>query len=170
MFLQDATEWPIARPSDRDDQRACYSGKHKNHTLKTLIVIDEPLTIRLATPLVVGRCHDKRLADETGYTLPSGSELLQDLGFQGFRLADVVIVQPHKKLPKGVLSGEQKAAHRAIASRRVRVEHVIGSVKRYRVVKERLRLWSEGIADLLMSLYCGLHDGRIHLSPWKLLR
>ena len=43
-----------------------------------------------------GSCHDKSIADKTDYPLPKGSELLQDLGFQGFTLSGVTITQPHR--------------------------------------------------------------------------
>jgi hypothetical protein len=50
-----------------------------------------------------GRTHYKCIADLTGYTLPSGSCLYQDTGFQGFFLTGVTMFQPKKK-PVGVNS------------------------------------------------------------------
>ena len=47
------------------------------------------------------------------------------------------------------------------SSARVVVEHVIAGVKRCRIVKEVLRLTTEGISDLVMEIACGLHNLRV---------
>jgi hypothetical protein len=41
------------------------------------------------------------------------------------------------------------------------VEHAIAGVKRCRIVKEVLRLTTDGIADLVMEIACGLHNFRV---------
>jgi hypothetical protein len=41
------------------------------------------------------------------------------------------------------------------------------SVKRCRIVKDRIRLWKEGIRDLVMELCCALHNFRVRLTPWQ---
>jgi DDE superfamily endonuclease len=48
-----------------------------------------------------------------------------------------------------------------ISRARVIVENVIAGVKRWRIVKEVLRLTTEGIADLVMEIACGLHNLRV---------
>ena len=66
-------------------------------------------------------------------------------------LDGVEIIQPMKK-PRGKeLTSEQKAANREVSRRRVRIEHVNSSVKRCRMLKETIRLWKEGIRDLVME-------------------
>ena len=47
------------------------------------------------------------------------------------------------------------------SSARVVVEHVIAGVKRWRIVKEVLRLTTDGISDLVMEIACGLHNLRV---------
>ena len=116
-----------------------------------------------------GSCHDKPIADQTAYPLAEGSELLQDLGFVGFTLAGVQITQPHKK-PRGQeLTDEQKAENRAIARRRVLIEHIICSIKRCRIVKDTIRLWKDTARDMVMAICCGLHNFRLRLCPWPSL-
>jgi hypothetical protein len=46
-----------------------------------------------------------------------------------------------------------------------RIEHVNSSVKRCRIVKDRLRLWKQGVRDLVMELCCALHNFRVRLTP-----
>jgi len=77
----------------------------------------------------------------TPYPLPAGSWLLQDLGFLAFTLPQVEIRMPTKK-PRGQeLTLEQHLANQALHQRRLRIEHVNRSVKRCRMVKDRIRLW-----------------------------
>src|SRR5262249_13611911 len=47
----------------------------------------------------------------------------------------------------GELTRPEKAANRLIASIRIRIEHAIGGVKRYRMVKDKIRLLTDGIRD-----------------------
>src|SRR5213594_4197481 len=113
-----------------------------------------------------GRVHDKRIADATPSPLPAGSGLLQDLGFLAFTLPEVEMLMPTKK-PRGEeLPVEQELAKRVLHQRRLRIEHVNSSVKRCRIVKDRIRLWKQGVRDLVMELCCALHNFRVRLTPW----
>ena len=133
--------------------------------LKNLLLINATLRIVFLSETAPGSVHDKRLADTTPYPLPAGSQLLQDVGFQAFTLEGVDILQPTKK-PRGrELTPEQKADNRAMARRRVRIEHVNSSVKRCRMLKETIRMWKDGIRDMVMEIGCGLHNLRIRLTP-----
>jgi len=114
-----------------------------------------------------GHVHDKRIADATPYPLPARSRLLQDLGFLSFTLPEVELLMPTKK-PRGTeLTWEQQRANQALHQRRLRIEHVNSSVKRCRIVKDRIRLWKEGVRDLVMELCCVLHNFRVHLTSWQ---
>jgi hypothetical protein len=107
------------------------------------------------------------MADMPPYPLPAGSRLLQDLGFLAFTLPEVAILMPTKK-PRGQdLTREQQRATQALNQRWLRIEHVNSSVKRCRIVKDRLRLWKDGIRDLVMELCCALHNFRVRLNPWQ---
>ena len=55
----------------------------------------------------------------------------------------------------------------ALNQRRLRIEHVNSSVKRCRIVKDRIRLWKQGVRDLVMELCCALHNFRVRLTPWQ---
>ncbi len=111
--------------------------------------------------------HDKPIADATPSPLPAGSRLLQDLGFLAFTLPQVEILMP-TKTPRGrELTLEEKLANQALHHRRLRIEHVNSSVKRCRIVKDRIRLWKAGVRDLVMELCCALHNFRVRLAPWQ---
>jgi hypothetical protein len=113
-----------------------------------------------------GSVHDKPIADQTPYPLPQGSELLQDLGFTGFSLEGVQITMPHKKPRNQELTELQKADNQVISHRRVRIEHIICSIKRCRIIKDTIRLFKDTARDLVMEICCGLHNFRLRLHPW----
>ena len=93
--------------------------------------------------------------------------MLQDLGFLAFTLPHVAILMPTKK-PRGEeLPWAQQRANQALHHRRLRIEHVHRSVKRCRVVKDRIRLWKNGVRDLVMERCCALHHFRVRLTPWQ---
>lgn len=166
VFFQDGTERPIERPKDPELQRLFYSGKKKKHCIKNNVLVNPQAKILLLTPTCEGTRHDKKIADETGLILPRGSSLCQDIGFQGFVLPGVTILQPVKK-PRGKeLTPEQKESNRQISSLRIRVEHAIGGVKRYRIVKDQVRARKDNFRDRVMETCCGLHNFRLNFRPW----
>jgi hypothetical protein len=135
--------------------------------VKNVLLVNAPLTILFLSETAGGRVHDKRLAEATPYPLPAGSRLLQDLGFLAFTLPQVVMLMPTKK-PRGQeLTVAEQRANQALHHRRLRIEHVNSSVKRCRIVKDRIRLWKEGVRDLVMELCCALHNFRVRLTPWQ---
>jgi hypothetical protein len=88
------------------------------------------------------------------------------MGFQGFLLNGITIVQPKKTPPGSALTPPEKASNRAISSIRIRIEHAIGGVKRSRIVKDKIRLLKDGIRDSIMETCCGLQNFRIQDRPW----
>ena len=135
--------------------------------MKKVLLVNALLLILFLSDTYGGRTHDKPIADATPYPLPAGSRLLQDLGFLAFTLPQVAILMPRKKPRGGELSLEQERANQALHQRRLRIEHVNSSVKRCRMVKDRLRLWKAGVRDLVMELCCALHNFRVRLHPWQ---
>jgi DDE superfamily endonuclease len=74
----------------------------------------------------------------------------------------------HTVKPRGeALTREQQRANHALNQRRLYIEHVNRSVKRCRIVKDRIHLWKQGVRDLVMELCCALHNFRVRLNPWQ---
>ena len=138
----------------------------KQHTVKNNLIIDVTGKVVLLTDSFAGKTHDKRIADLSGYRVPEGSTLYQDTGFQGFILFGVPHIQPKKKPRGGVLTAAEKAMNRYISSIRIRVEHAIGGVKRFRIVKDKLRNGKKGFRDMVIETCCGLHNFRLNFRPW----
>ncbi len=55
----------------------------------------------------------------------------------------------------------EKFMNKLIARVRIVVENVISGVKRYRIVKETLRLTKERMSDVVIEIACGLHNLRV---------
>ncbi len=161
-FIIDGAERPVRRPKDKDKQRQRYSGKKKRHTVKNNVITDKRTRkIKVLSPTVEGKKHDKKLADEQDISFPKGSQLWKDTGFQGYEPKDVKTHQPKKKPKNGELTPQEKETNSAISCQRIGVEHSIGGVKVYRIVHHIFRNMREGFDDLAMETACGLHNLRV---------
>jgi hypothetical protein len=134
--------------------------------VKNLLLVNTALTILFLSDTYEGSAHDKRIADATPYPLRCGSQLLQDLGFLAFTLDGVRCITPFKKPRGGSLTDEQKAFNQQLARRRVRIEHVNSSVKRCRIMKDTIRMFREGVRDMVAEICCALHNFRVRFTPW----
>ena len=161
-FIIDGTERPIRRPKDKERRKKYYSGKKKRHTLKNNVVTEKcTRKVKVLSQTCEGKKHDKKLADEQGLCFPRGSLVWKDTGFQGYEPEDVITYQPKKK-PKGKeLTPEEKEQNRLISSERIGVEHSIGGVKVFAIVREIYRNMTTGFEDLIMETACGLHNLRL---------
>jgi len=168
FFLHDGTERPIVRPKDKDARKLYFSGKKKQHTIKNILIINILCRIIFLGITCGGKKHDKKAADEAGYRsrFPEESRLAQDTGFQGFDAGNAVIIQPKKKPRGGELGEKEKKDNRKISGLRIRIEHAISGVKRYRIVKDKIRNWKKGFRDMVMETCCALHNFRLRFRPW----
>jgi hypothetical protein len=114
-----------------------------------------------------GKASEKSLAELAGYTLPAGSCLYQDKGFQGFCLPGITICQAKKKPRGSELTPPEQAENHRLSSIRMRIEHAIGGVKRYRIVRDKIRLLKDRVRDTIMETCCGLHNFRLQYRPWN---
>jgi len=176
QVIIDATEQQIYRPEGHNDLRKpFYSGKKKQFTLKTQVVIDGQHHIVAITITLPGATSDKKLADQTRTVerLPDDCHAQADKGYQGLtkqvavtpvenqeagqtdQLPRLTLQTPFKKPPKGELTPEQKAFNQVLGAIRVRVEHCIGWVKNWDILSSRFRC-DHAIYTLVMQVVCGL--------------
>lgn len=135
----DTFEQRVQRPRDRDAADRLYSGKKKQHTLKSQIVIDE-VTGEIAdvAESVPGPTADITLAGQSGVLarLPPGVGVLGDLGYPGLDKLHPLGAIPRRK-PRGRdRPPEDIAYNRAFARRRIAVEHTIGQVRSYQSLSQ----------------------------------
>ena len=133
------------------------------HTDKNVIIANEHTPrVDYLSQTYCGRTHDKKIADTEAVHDPLYATLDKDTGFQGYEPAGILTLQPRKK-PKGKELGiADLFFNRLISSVRIRVEHVIASIKRCRIVKDVFRNTKEGMSDLVMRIACALHNWRIN--------
>lgn len=156
----DVTERGVQR--DIYEQEVYFSGKKKRHTIKNLAIVSLFGIILFVSPTFEGTKHDKKIADM--YKLPTKVPILVDLGFYGMQKDYLNMIMPHKKPIKAELTPEQIKENQKIASKRIVVEHVFGSVKINRIVKDVCRLTKAGCRDLVFFIACGLHNYKLKLK------
>jgi hypothetical protein len=139
----DATEQSIHRSSDDETQKAHYSGKKKRHTIKTQISSSISGRILDVSSSYPGSVHDAKIADDeqTAQKFPEDTCQRYDSGYQGInsKNPDHYIVTPTKK-PKGrELSPLQKELNTVHSKRRIRIEHAISRIKKFKIYAHTYR-------------------------------
>lgn len=139
--IVDTFEQRIERPTDRATADSYYSGKKKQHTLKVQVAVDEGGGIVDIAPSVRGPTHDLALLRESGLPgrLPPEVGILGDLAYVGIAASHPRGATPRRK-PRGKpRPPEDVAFNTAVASRRVRVEHIIGRLRSFEALTQRDR-------------------------------
>lgn len=102
-------------------------------------MIDYASQAILCVAVSAGRAHDFALFKSSRLKLAPELELLADTGYQGVDTLHVNSYTPHKKSKRRPLTPEQKQQNRALASRRISVEHVLRTLKRFRILSSTYR-------------------------------
>lgn len=107
--------------------------------------------------------HDFALYGRSRVAPHESLELLGDSGYQGLQKLHAKSRTPQKKPRKAELTDEQRQSNRELARRRVVVEHVIRSLKIFRILAERYRNRRNRFS-LRFNLIAGLHNYELGLS------
>jgi DDE superfamily endonuclease/Helix-turn-helix of DDE superfamily endonuclease len=137
-LIIDCTEQPIHRPGDDAVQKRHYSGKKKRHTLKSEYIVTRNGRIASVSSSQPGSRHDLAIR-RAGPKLPRGARAYGDSAYQGYDKEHKAIDYPYKKPRGGQLTDEEKEYNKGLSRFRVRVEHKIGQVKRFRIVSDSFR-------------------------------
>ena len=62
-----------------------------------------------------------------------------DTGYQGLQKIHINTVLPYKKKRNTPLTDEQKQHNHKLASERIVVEHIIGMIKRFKIIADKYR-------------------------------
>lgn len=135
--IVDATEQKIQRPSN-EDQRPFYSGKKKQHTMKTEIQTTTEGKIVRVSKSVPGATHDMALR-QAQPALHQNECVYVDSGYQGLQKVHAATELPFKATKTKPLDEESKRYNAALSRIRIKIEHVFGDIKVFRIMKDVYR-------------------------------
>ncbi|MEM1216522.1 MAG: transposase family protein, partial [Bacteroidota bacterium] len=99
-------------------------------------------------------------------------KVLFDLGFVGvdklYEFKELILGEKKprksKSNPKPELSAAQKSKNRSVSKERIFVEHAIGKMKRYRILKNRCRLKCPKLKNMILGIAAALWNYQIDLN------
>lgn len=165
IAITDGTEQPIPRPKDKRKRKTHYSGKKKKHTVQNQITVNLNGEIIHKSSHAPGSHHDYKIYKSKHPTLPE--ELLQfyDLGYLGVQkdFPDQISILPYKKENGKELTVSQKDWNRLQSKIRIKAEHVIAQIKKFKINRDvfRNKLCRY---DVVSEIVCGIVNFKI---KWK---
>lgn len=174
-IIFDGTETLTERPKGYDNQRDKYSGKKGTHTDVCLLLSDKKTKIYYVSKLYPGRNVDFGILKKE---FPPGKgwfkkcKVLVDLGFIGidklYKIKELVVGEKKprksKKNPNPEFTAEQKESNKAVSRERIFVEHAIGKMKKFRILKNRCRIKCEKLKNRIIGICAGLWNYHLELS------
>ncbi len=156
-LLVGSLEQPIYKHSEQKEQQKYFSGKKRQHTLKSqMIGMPEGKDIVEVEVGVPGSTADIKLFRQSQNKFDKSQPFSGDKGFQGGKN----ITTPHKRKPKRELTQQQKDDNSALSSNRIFIEHLIRLLKIFRIASQRFRLKLETYEQIILTV-CGLVRLRI---------
>jgi len=141
IAITDATEQPIPRPKDKKKRKTHYSGKRKRHTVKNQITINQKGEIIHKPPHSPGRKNDYAIYKSKHPVLSDQLMVFYDLGYLGMEkdLPGQTSVLPYKRKKRKQLNDSQREWSKTHSKIRIRVEHAISKIKKFRINKDTFR-------------------------------
>jgi len=174
-LIFDGTENLTERPQNNERQRNKFSGKKKTHTDIAMVLSDKATRIYYVSEYYDGKHNDMGiLKNEFNPEKDwfSNFKVLFDLGFVGveklYKFKELIIGEKKpkksKKNPKPELTQEQKIKNKAVSRERIFVEHAIGKMKKYRILKNRCRLKCMKIKNRILGVEAALWNYQVELK------
>jgi len=143
-ILGDTTEQKIPRPKKKQKRKKYHSGKKKSFTIKTQIATNKQGFILCTSRASPGRKHDYKLFKESSLPdiIPKGTKLYLDSGYQGVQkdYPDLDTVIPYKRTRNHRnLTRSEKIQNTKQRRIRVKVEHAISRLKKFKVLADIYR-------------------------------
>ncbi len=137
LILMDVMETPIERP--KKHQKRFYSGKQKEHTLKTQVVLGEQTGIIICLAHEKGKTHDFKLFKKSKVKFHKLLQIIGDKGYQGISKLHENSETPIKKPRGGKLTKQQKKYNRQLNRLRITIEHINRRLKIFKILSYRYR-------------------------------
>lgn len=132
VIVMDVMESAIERP--KKGQKAFFSGKQKEHTFKTQVIIDQKTLKIICMAHGKGRTHDFCLFKSSGVKFSEILKVLADKGYQGIAKIHELSQTPIKKKKGKKLTKEEKQYNRQLNRLRIAVEHINRRLKIFKIL------------------------------------
>lgn len=103
------------------------------------MVVEKATQMIICTSFSNGKKHDFKLFKESKVHFKETTEVVTDTGYLGLPKIHGKTTMPKKKSKKNPLTKNDKKKNKEISSSRVSNEHVIGKIKRFKIVSDRYR-------------------------------
>lgn len=103
------------------------------------MVVDKKSQQIICTTTSNGKRHDFRMFKESGVRISKETKALTDTGYLGLQKIHSNTSMPKKKSKKRPLTNDDKKTNRDLSSQRVLNEHVIGKIKRFKIIADKYR-------------------------------
>lgn len=151
----DATEQPIQRPSEKLARTQYYSGKQSEHTIKSQLLTTKTLLLHVSGNLP-GSVSDSTVLAGSGimHSIPEDVQVNLDRGYEGAedRYPNNKVYKPKRAQRNHPLTLFEKLYNHLINKTRILVEHVIGRLKKFRILSELYRNRRSAHADYLVAV------------------
>lgn len=164
-LLVDTFEQRVQRHKEAKVADTYYSGKKKQHTLKSQVAVDETTGLFVdVSESVAGPTADITLLKQSGLLerLPEGLGALADLASVGIDKLHPTgdAACPRRKPPKQPRPPDDIAFNTAFAKRRIYVEHAIGRARRFEAINQLDRHHRRRHTARVVAV-CGLVNPRL---------
>ena len=127
--------------------------------MKFQVIIDRKTELIICTEMFNGKAHDGTIFKKTTHLNPD-IQAYFDSGYRGVQKVHAKSMIPirHKEDIAKLSDGKKatrKAENKAISSVRMKIEHIIGRVKNFKIVAERYRNQRKRLL-LRFNLICGI--------------
>ena len=125
--------------------------------MKSQVIVDKKSEKVICTCFSNGKKHDFRLYKESKIKIHPSKAIKVDTGYQGIQKLHKNTMIPKKKSKKNPLEKVDKKNNKKISSERVLNEHVIGSIKRFKIIADKYRNRRKRFG-LRFNLIAGLYN------------
>jgi DDE superfamily endonuclease/Helix-turn-helix of DDE superfamily endonuclease len=153
----DTTEQQIPRPVDKNKRKMYYSGKKKRHTVKNQIMVNNRGFIIHKTSHKRGYRHDYNIYKNNHPATPKQVVNVFDLGYLGIEkdFPEQLSSIPYRKKRSLCLSQEEIEYNKNHSKKRIKIEHAICRLKKYRifadVFRNKLKKYNK-VSDIVSGL------------------
>jgi len=119
--------------------------------------VGKKTSVVICTNFTNGRRHDFRLFKESKIRILPQITIKTDTGYLGLQKLHTNTFMPKKRSKKSHLTQEDKRNNQKLSRDRVLNEHVIGSIKRFKIVADRYRNRRKRFG-LRFNLIAGIHN------------